>query len=235
MQRQHEHTPETADPAQPVAAPVPVLPTVATVLALQQSAGNRATTAVLARQPKPAHAEKFVIGSDISLPLAKRAQELAGKALGDAQLRELHDLALQTDESVDDDERLFITALLEAGNAERLTAAKVRSGEKLELTLALDKTTKANLQKVIDIGRPDLDPAVTSALKDASDAKGDKALADKATKRAEDEASKQILKLAGAGGKKRATPVIAYAKANGVAVTDVLGAMINAASDSTAG
>ena len=181
------------------------------VLALQRGAGNHATAALLARQPKPPHEEEFVLGADIPLKLAERAKELAAKAVGDAQLLELRKTALGVDESISDAERLFLTALLDPDNRKRLTAATVRSGTKLSLVLPLDKATRTNLQKVTDLERPGADPA--------KPAKG------------------QILALAGADGprSKRAAALVAFAESRKVPLPDVLGAMISAASDSTAG
>jgi hypothetical protein len=238
--RRHEERLRDSPPWSPAreAAPAPVAQTAASaVLALQRQAGNRATVALLARQPKTAHSEHFVIGQDVSLPFAKRAQQLAAKGLGAAQLRELHDLAHQSDQSVDDSERLFVTALLEPGNRERLAAVKLKAGERVSLTLALDQATKANLRKVADINRPEIDPAIAAALDEASDARADRdrERADKATKRAETTASQQILKLAGSANKKRASEIVAYAEKHQVPLTEVVAAMINAASDSTSG
>ena len=218
-------------------APPPPPAAAAAVLALQRQVGNRATAALLSRQPKAPYVEEFVFGDDIALPLARRAQELAAKGIGDAQLRELRDLALKGDESVNDTERLFLTGLLEPGNAERLAAARVRAGEKISLPLALDKSTRANLRKVADIGRPDIDPDVTAALDEAADAIGDKERIEKATKRADQLAAKQLLALAGGDKRRRgrALAITAYATEHGVPLPDVLAAAINTASDSTEG
>jgi hypothetical protein len=238
MPRRKQRTPDLASRTPPEPEPAPSAPSpAAAVLTLQRQAGNQATAALLARQPEPkrVHLEHFVLGSDVSLALAKRAKALATKGLDAAALGELRDLALASDESVDDSERLFVTALMEPGNPERLAAAKLKAGEKVSLTLALDRTTKANLRKVADVGRPEIDPGITKAVDEATDARGhgDAAVADKATKRAEDAASKQLLALAGARNKKRASAVIAFAGKANVPLRDVVAAMIAAASDST--
>src|SRR4051794_12729634 len=98
------------------------------IIALQRSAGNSAVSGILARDPKPANEERFEFGKDIGLPLARIAVRLAAKPIGDAELLQLHDKALEDDESVSDAERLFMTALMEEKNRERLLAAPPASG-----------------------------------------------------------------------------------------------------------
>jgi hypothetical protein len=180
------------------------------ILALQRSAGNAAVSGMIARQPRPPHEEPFELGKDISLPLAQQAKRLAAKPIGDAELLQLHDTALENDESVSDDERLFMTALLEQQNRERLLKAKLRAGEKLSLVLPLDAATQTSLHHVADLRRP---------TATAGDPK------------------KQILALAGDDARRaaRAKALVAYADAHKLDLRDVLAAMIAAASDSTPG
>src|ERR1700729_3334679 len=63
----------------------------------------------------------FTVGDEIAADLAAEAYaRTASAALGDGDLPALRDLALRTDRSIDDNERLFIAALLNPANAAQL-------------------------------------------------------------------------------------------------------------------
>lgn len=99
------------------AAPQPNRRTAAAVLRLQAAAGNRAVARLLARDVvrDPQHKAlgiKFTVGVEIRIGLAQKAQQLAAGGIDDAKLRQLRAEALTVDETIDDDERMFMAGLL---------------------------------------------------------------------------------------------------------------------------
>ena len=96
------------------------------VLALQRRAGNRAVGQVLARRVVGADAAARVvrleIGYELTEKLARAAWTLTAKGpLDEAGVESLRQIALEHHfETIDDDERLFMAALLDAGNAKHL-------------------------------------------------------------------------------------------------------------------
>jgi hypothetical protein len=194
------------------------------VVALQQGVGNRAFGALMRRQlqrdPKTFEQEVSIggiayskdgvnVSSGVSEELITAAQKLLGKgAIKDVKdLADLRKIALK-DETVGDAERLFLAALLDPANADRIKAfdLKNRDGPPLKLKFALDDPTAKRLREVADMGRP-------------AKAGGD------------------VASLAGDSSRvqKHAAALVKFAKDRDVALKDVLEAMRAAASDSTPG
>ena len=104
------------------------------VLALQRRAGNRAVGQVLARRVVGADAAARVvrleIGYELTEKLARAAWTLTAKGpLDEAGVESLRQIALEHHfETIDDDERLFMAALLDAGNAASIFTTSIRPG-----------------------------------------------------------------------------------------------------------
>lgn len=102
---------------------------------LQRMAGNRATTAALQREPVQDAAgtvtgHRFEVGKDVSATVAAAAKAAAGDGVVDtADLIRIRTSALAGDESVNDNERLFMAALLDAANARALNARSFGPGD----------------------------------------------------------------------------------------------------------
>jgi hypothetical protein len=189
------------------------------VLDLQRSLGNRATAVILARDPKPADSwvEEIKIGDNVSLDLAQKAQGLVKKGpLDDKNLRLLRAKALEGDDTLTPDERIFLTALREAGNAKVLVDTKLAKEVKIKFTFAKGATTRY----VADLDRP---------TADADTQLPDPKAADAAIER-------QLVRFAGSNGglKSKARSVMAFARREGV-TSGLVNAAIASASDPTAG
>ena len=92
-----------------------------------------------------------MVGTNVSLPLAKAAKALAAKGpLADKDLRTLRAQALRGDETLNPDERIFLTALTEESNAKLLAAARLADGVKLRFGFAPGATTR----RIADLDRP---------------------------------------------------------------------------------
>jgi hypothetical protein len=126
------------------------------VFALQRLAGNRAVGQLLAREVTSTiagHYVRLVVGSDVSLPLVAMAwTRTAHGSLDDAALSQLHDVALAGDKTVDDNERLFLAALLDAANASRWHTDDVPQAGSV-IVFSADSITAANRRRVQDVGR----------------------------------------------------------------------------------
>ena len=96
---------------------------------------------------------RIVVGSDVSLPLVALAwTQTRSGPLDDAALARLHDVALVGDETVDDNERLLMAALLDAGNARTWHAGDVPVlGTVVAFSAA--SITAANRRRVQEVGR----------------------------------------------------------------------------------
>src|SRR5689334_11236444 len=96
------------------------------VLALQRGAGNRAVASMLARRvlgnDPGTRVVHLTVGVELTRKLAQRAWELTAKGpLDEAGVEMLRNIALEHwFGTIDDDERLFIAALLDPGNAAKL-------------------------------------------------------------------------------------------------------------------
>ncbi len=206
-------------PARERAAATRVPPHVATALDFQRSLGNRATAAILARDPKPAdtQVEAIKIGDNVSLELAQEAQQLVKKGpIDDKTLRTLRAKALKGDDTLTPDERIFLTALMDAGNAKLLVDTKLAKGTKISFSFARGTTTR----HVADLDRPT--PDADTKLPDA--------------KAAEEAIERQLVRFAGGdrGLEAKARSVMAFARREGVAAS-LVNAAIASASDGTAG
>lgn len=131
------------------------------VLALQRRAGNRAVGQVLARRVvgnDPAtRVVKLEVGFELTEKLARAAWTLTAKGpLDEAGVESLRQIALEHYfDTIDDDERLFIAALLDAGNASKLHEQYPRgfseNGSVIEFNAA--SITETNRRIVRDSGR----------------------------------------------------------------------------------
>jgi hypothetical protein len=163
-------------PAPPAAARSPR----DSVLALQRQAGNRAVAQVLARRVvgnDPAtRVVRLEVGLELTEKLARAAWTLTAKGpLDEAGVESLRQIALEHYYgTIDDDERLFIAALLDAGNASRLHEQYPREfaaeGSVIEFSAA--SITETNRRIVRDSGRSvRLEPSASdkASIKDPLD------------------------------------------------------------------
>jgi len=192
-------------------------------LALQRWSGNRAATRVLQRSfRKDAHGGwlfDFTVGSEISGRLAEEAfTRTRSGPLDDDDLAVLRTIALERDRTIDDNERLFLAALLDPANAKQLhTLASVGDGSKI--TFAGSSITAANRERVRDFGRNDSeDQRVAMHLGGKSPSYQDR-----------------IMRLAGRRFAAAAKEVVELASSTKVPLARVYEAMLAAASDSTDG
>jgi hypothetical protein len=105
------------------------------------------------RDAKPADSvtETITIGANVSLELAQEAQRLVKKGpIDDKTLRTLRAKAFKGDETLTPDERIFLTALMDADNAKLLVGAKLGKGTKITFSFAKGTTTR----HVADLDRP---------------------------------------------------------------------------------
>src|SRR5690349_16353341 len=129
------------------------------LLALQRTVGNRAATRQVQRTFTPVTGGgwlvTFHVGTEIGVRLAEEAYaRTTSGPLTDADLGDLRAIALEDDRTIDDHERLFLAALLDAGNAaafHRANPSSVRAGAQF----ALNGTaiTSDNRDRVKDFGR----------------------------------------------------------------------------------
>jgi hypothetical protein len=128
---------------------------------LQHRAGNRAVGQMLARRvvgSDPAtRTVKLEVGFELSEKLARAAWTLTAKGpLDEAGVEHLRQIALEHYfDTIDDDERLFIAALLDAGNAKKLHAEHPsgfsENGSVIEFSAA--SIPESNRRIVRDSGR----------------------------------------------------------------------------------
>ena len=194
------------------------------LLALQRSAGNQACVRLLQRKTTPAAGGgllvQFTVGIEISSRLAKEALErTAAGPLTDEDLGELRETALASGRTIDDDERMFLAAMLDGRNAAQLQREFADTGfpTGTSITIAGDRISEADRERVRDFGREEHEP-VAMAIGGA---------------RATPE--QRIVSMAGPGFAGRARSLITLAKADKVPLQQVIDAMIAAASDSTPG
>jgi hypothetical protein len=194
-------------------------------LTLQQVAGNRATReflqrAVVTNEKLPM--VRFMVGVEIASSLAALAwTRTSNGPLDDAALAELRQIALQTDETIDDDERMFIAALLDRRNAELLHAMLPHGFTEAdpEVSFPAQWISAAHRGKVRDFGRSGTAPAVGRPTGAGARA------------RAVDQA---MLSRAGAFAS-TVRKTLALADSARISHADVDAAMVAAASDSTPG
>jgi hypothetical protein len=217
--REHHRDERAARPAE--RAPEPPLPH---LLALQRSAGNQACLRLLQRKTTPGAdgglLVQFTVGIEISSRLATEAlQRTAAGPLGDEDIGELRETALASGRTIDDDERMFLAAMLDARNAAQLQRERAGTGfpTGTSITIPGDRISAADRERVRDFGR-DEDEPTAMAIGGA---------------RATPE--QRIVKMGGTGFAGRARSLIALAKADKVPLGQVIDAMVAAASDSTPG
>ncbi|HEY1711933.1 MAG TPA: hypothetical protein VGG07_03470 [Solirubrobacteraceae bacterium] len=195
------------------------------VLALQRRAGNRAVGQVLARRvvgTDPAtRVVRLEVGYELTEKLARTAWTLTAKGpLNEAGVEQLRQVALEHYfETIDDDERLFIAALLDAANAAKLHEQYPRgfsdNGSVIEFSAA--SITESNRRIVRDSGRS-VHPEPTES---------DKAFI-------KDPLDREIVAMTGAF-RIVAMQTLKLADKAGIDHLKVYFAMINGASDSTPG
>ena len=177
----------------------------------------------------------FTEGVELRLDFMRRAKPLAAAgALGSPELRTLREAALAFHGTVDDNERMFMAGLTDAGNAALLSAVPLVAGASVTFTLAT--ITAAALARVADLERDPLPATVTAPLGravtalvafDFGTAVAEHASADAAAER-------ELLTRSG-GFRRPAAAAIAYGRIQGVLVTGLLQAGLAAATDSSAG
>jgi|GEM_PF-5657817 len=196
----------------------------ARMLALQRSTGNRAVVRYLQRSfradGKGGWLLTFTAGTEINVALAAEAyrRTASGPLTGD-DLPPLRELALAADRTVDDNERMFIAALLDPANAAKLhTTNPGGFGSGAGVTFDGATITSDNRDLVRDVGR---DPGQgRTAMQIGKKPTGP---------------GGQIIELAGTAFAATAQQVLALAKQDKLPVKQVYQAMLAAASDSTAG
>jgi hypothetical protein len=162
-------------------------------------------------------AVRLTIGIDVSLAFAAAAwTQTEHGPLDDSGLAALRKAALNSDETIDDNERIFIAALLDAANVQRFRA-KGHLSTFQEISFPVASVTAANRARVRDFGRV-LPPASSSARSSDPLAALDQ----------------QIVSIVGsfAGVARDALAIADQAKVRHEAI---FFAMLNAASDSTEG
>ncbi len=221
------------------AAPQPNRRTAAAVLRLQAAAGNRAVARLLARDVvrDPQHKAlgiKFTVGVEIRIGLAQKAQQLAAGGIDDAKLRQLRAEALTVDETIDDDERMFMAGLLDPDNAHHVAAARIAAGTAFTFPRA---SIERHAAHVHDLDRPAIDPRIASERDAAAHATSFGAQMAH-TVDAERDVVEQLTALTGGPGSPwhaKLAAALDFATANGARLQGLLEAMVSAASDGTEG
>lgn len=178
---------------------------------------------------------EFRVGNELDQSFAVLAQRLLGGGPLHARgLDALQRHALNRHGTVDDHERMFMAGLMDAANAAILAAAVLGPGVSVTFTIA---SITPHLATVRDLGRQTAPASVTGpvAAAAAATARGDAAVAATQTARASTAAETEITRNAGGQFSAIAAAVITFARAEGVPLTDVLTAMLAAASDSSPG
>ncbi len=177
---------------------------------------------------------EFRIGHELTEAFVKKAKKLtADGTLDNADIEKLKADATAARDTVSDHERMFMAGLLDAANVTTLQATTINS--KASITFALSTVTDARVRQVIKAGQPAVPASVSmSALKlIAASAAGDFSEMRKQSGKLQGAADKEIRLLVGASFKTQITAVLAFAQAQGVPLSDVLGATLTAASDDT--
>jgi hypothetical protein len=192
------------------------------VLALQRAVGNRASAQLVQRTFTPeaggGWTVSFTVGTEISARLAEAAYARTRSGpLTDDDLGGLRAIALESGDTIDDYERVFLAALLDADSATAFQQGyKTFIDQKKPLVLDGSAISSVNRDRVKDFGRDDLGPTPM-------------ALGRKPT------AKERILALAGSGFAPAANDLLALAAESKVPLDRLENAMRAAASDSTPG
>ncbi|MGZ4179332.1 MAG: hypothetical protein ACXVUL_01415 [Solirubrobacteraceae bacterium] len=196
------------------------------VLALQRGAGNRAVASMLSRRvignDPSTRVVRLTVGVELTTKLAQRAWELTAKGpIDEAGVETLRSIALEHwFGTIDDDERLFIAALLDPANAAKLHAAYPRDFSQEGSVIEFDAAsiTASNRRTVQDSGRS------KRPQPDASDKANTK-----------DPLDQDILAMGHPGFEYTVMQVLKFADQAHVDHVALYFAMLNGASDSTAG
>src|SRR5262249_35001165 len=110
------------------------------LVALQRSAGNAAVTGLIQRDllhdaRQQVDAIECTVNTEISLALAQKAKTAAAGGVSDAELRTLRSEAL-SDDTITDDERMFLAGLLDSTNASTVAGARIAAGTKFTFSRA---------------------------------------------------------------------------------------------------
>lgn len=96
---------------------------------------------------------KFTVGKEITPALAAAAKAAVAKGLlDDTQLEKLRTAALVSGETVDDNERMFMAALLDPANASRLKARRFNVNDMIQFSV--ESISAARRARIIDLDRP---------------------------------------------------------------------------------
>jgi hypothetical protein len=212
------------------------------VLALQRTAGNRAVTRALQRQViagQEGHGRtvRFTVGTEIAAAFAQKAKQLAADGKVSARdLEQLRTEALAGDETVDDDERMFMAALLDARNVAVLKKQPLAAaGDAIDFPEPT--ITPAARARIADLDRPALSAGVQKEerARDRAAKANDGPGWGKHVQALDRTAKAEVLRLAGSAFAAAAQATLALGVHSGVGPETVLRAMIAAASDSTPG
>ena len=194
-----------------------------------QQDGNRTSSGTLQRKVDTTkdgvQVVRFTIGAELDSLFAFNAWERTKAGpLSDRDLSLLHSLALQTGQTVDDNERMFLAALLDAGNARKFHDEYfdpfVWPGKSVEF--AASSITASNRDRVHEVGRADNLNAPDTSDEPNTEAGHAAAL------------DREIVALAGRFSF-TAQQAIAIADTISVSHIKLYYAMLNGASDSTPG
>ena len=193
---------------------------------MQRGAGNRAVASMLARRvignDPSTRVVHLTVGVELTTKLAQRAWELTAKGpLDEAGVETLRNIALEHwFGTIDDDERLFIAALLDPSNAAKLHSTFPRDFSQEGSVIEFDAAsiTASNRRTVQDSGRnkrPEPDASHKAYTKDPLD--------------------QDILAMGHPGFEYTVMQVLKFADQAHVDHVALYFAMLNGASDSTAG
>jgi hypothetical protein len=182
-----------------------------------------------------ATAFEFRVGVELQQSFVELARKLAlAGPIMDGDLRDLRTQALRFRGTVNDNERMFMAGLLDAANVAKLRGMVAGPGASITFTFA--SITSARIQHVIDLDRAGVPESVAEPAREGKDALQHGRFGEALTKAAEAEgaASKEILVDAGPF-KPQAHALITFAQSHGVSLSQILQAMLAAASDNSAG
>ncbi len=222
----YARTPREAIVSRPERVPTVAQGPAEKVLALQRGAGNRAVASMLARRvignDPSTRVVRLTVGVELTTRLAQRAWELTAKGpIDEAGVETLRSIALEHwFGTIDDDERLFIAALLDPANAAKLHATHPRDFSQEGSVIEFDAAsiTASNRRTVQDSGRS------KRPQPDASDKANTK-----------DPLDQDILAMGHPGFEYTVMQVLKFADQAHVDHVALYFAMLNGASDSTAG
>jgi hypothetical protein len=167
-------------PREREAEPAPDPPHVAAALALQRGLGNQATAATLSRRVETTFGiryARFQVGVELSQAVAQAGWTATiGGPLDEAGLRKLRAAALSHwSSTIDDNERMFMAALMDADNARSLHEEHPYGlFDEAQVRFTATSITAANRQIVEDVGRRDrpaerIDPDAPHVMGDTTE------------------------------------------------------------------